>query len=79
MQILAWYPQTFITEFLQLLPAFLSDQTVSEVCHIDGHVMSPSVCMLLTQVLHSVLDLPCLAAVLQLQYYSTLGEVLMMM
>ncbi|XP_065898353.1 AP-5 complex subunit zeta-1-like isoform X2 [Dysidea avara] len=54
LKILAWYPQTFIAEFLQLLPAFLSEHTTSEV-------------------LHSVLDLPCLSAVLQLQHYSLLG------
>ena len=37
-QILAWYPQTFITEYLQLLPTFLADQTISEVCHSDCYV-----------------------------------------
>ena len=38
-QILAWYPQTFITEYLQLLPTFLADQTISEVCHSDCYVL----------------------------------------
>lgn len=49
LKILAWFPITFVAEFLQLLPAFVSENTASEV-------------------LHSILDLPCLAATLQTQH-----------
>jgi len=48
-QILAWSPVTFVGEFIQLLPAFIADSTVSEV-------------------FHSLLDLPCLSATLQAQH-----------
>lgn len=49
LQILAWSPITFIGEFLQLLPAFITKTSASEV-------------------LHSLLDLPCLSATLQAYY-----------
>ena len=49
MQILAWSPSTYIAEFLQLLPAFISKATALEV-------------------LHSLLDLPCMSATLQAQH-----------
>lgn len=45
LKILAWFPVTFISEFMDLLPAFMSDSTAIEV-------------------LHCVLDLPCLSAAL---------------
>lgn len=48
LKILAWAPVTYVTEFLQLLPSFISTSTALEV-------------------LHSLLDLPCLAAILQVQ------------
>ncbi len=32
-QILAWFPTTFIAEFVQLLPSFISKATASEVLH----------------------------------------------
>jgi AP-5 complex subunit zeta-1 len=49
LKILAWSPPTYISEYLQLLPAFINEQTASEV-------------------LHSILDLPCLSAVLTANY-----------
>ena len=51
-QILAWSPVTFVGEFLQLLPAFVTKSSASEV-------------------LHSLLDLPCLSATLQAHYLTT--------
>ena len=51
-KILAWFPVTFVAEFLQLTPTFTSESTASEV-------------------LHSILDLPCLSATLQAQHIST--------
>eukprot|EP00731_Ephydatia_muelleri_P028511 Em0020g155a len=48
LKILAWAPVTYVAEFLQLLPSFISSSTALEV-------------------LHSLLDLPCLTAVLQVQ------------
>ncbi|XP_064407104.1 AP-5 complex subunit zeta-1-like [Halichondria panicea] len=33
LKILAWFPTTFIAEFLQLLPSFISKATASEVLH----------------------------------------------
>ena len=32
LKILAWSPVTFVAEFLQLLPAFISKTSASEVC-----------------------------------------------
>lgn len=37
MQILAWFPITFISEFLILLPTFISEITAPEVCRIFSH------------------------------------------
>jgi len=54
MKILAWAPVTFVAEFLQLLPAFISKASASEV-------------------LHSLLDLPCLSATLQAQHLINAG------
>ncbi|XP_042894930.1 AP-5 complex subunit zeta-1 isoform X2 [Parasteatoda tepidariorum] len=45
LKVLAWRPTTFIDDFLELLPSFLSQNTSIEV-------------------FHSLLDLPCLTAVL---------------
>lgn len=50
LKILAWAPVTYVAEFLQLLPSFISSGTALEV-------------------LHSLLDLPCLTAVLQVQQF----------
>lgn len=52
LKILAWSPITFISEFLQLLPGFISKSAAAEV-------------------LHSLFDLPCLAATLQVQHLLT--------
>lgn len=35
-QILAWYPRTYLKEFMDLLPAMLNKDTVVEVCLLHG-------------------------------------------
>ncbi|XP_076452944.1 AP-5 complex subunit zeta-1-like [Babylonia areolata] len=46
LKILAWHPRTFLTEFLDILPAMMSPTTALEV-------------------LHTLLDLPCMTAALE--------------